>query len=84
MNYFIDNKSIADVASMDIRQLYEWSSGLEEKIDPSRRKVAHEVLKEINSRLKFLLDVGLDYLSLNRSSASLSGGRASVSGWRLR
>ena len=49
---------------------------MEYKIDPSRRKVATEILKEINSRLKFLLDVGLDYLSLNRSSASLSGGES--------
>ncbi len=76
LNYFIDNKSIADVAQMDISDLYEWSITLEEKIEPSRRKVAAEILKEINSRLKFLLDVGLDYLSLNRSSASLSGGES--------
>lgn len=76
LNYFIDDKSIADVAQMDISELYEWSKTLEYKIDPSRRKVAAEILKEINSRLKFLLDVGLDYLSLNRSSASLSGGES--------
>lgn len=76
LNYFIDNKSIADVANMDIVELYEWSLHLDEKIDPSRRKVATEILKEINSRLRFLLDVGLDYLSLNRSSASLSGGES--------
>lgn len=76
LNYFIDDKSIADVARMDISELYEWAKTLEYKIDPSRRKVAAEILKEINSRLKFLLDVGLDYLSLNRSSASLSGGES--------
>lgn len=76
LNYFIDDKSIADVAQMDISELYEWSKTLEYKIDPARRKVATEILKEINSRLKFLLDVGLDYLSLNRSSASLSGGES--------
>lgn len=76
LNYFIDDKSIADVAQMDISELYEWANTLEYKIDPSRRKVAAEILKEINSRLKFLLDVGLDYLSLNRSSASLSGGES--------
>ena len=58
--------------------LYEWTKDLEEKIDPAKRVVAIEILKEINSRLRFLLDVGLDYLSLNRSSASLSGGKASV------
>lgn len=76
LNYFIDNKSIADVASMDISELYEWAKTLEEKIEPSRRVVAHEILKEINSRLQFLMDVGLEYLSLNRSSATLSGGES--------
>ncbi|MDE5712403.1 MAG: excinuclease ABC subunit UvrA, partial [Muribaculaceae bacterium] len=76
LNFFIDNKSIADVANMDISELYEWSLHLEQKIDSSMRKVATEILKEINSRLRFLLDVGLDYLSLNRSSASLSGGES--------
>lgn len=76
LHYYIDNKSIADVAQMDIAELYEWSSNLASKIEPSRRKVAEEILKEINGRLKFLLDVGLDYLSLNRSSSSLSGGES--------
>lgn len=76
LHYFIDGKSIADVAMMDISELYEWSSSLESKIDPERRVVAHEVLKEINSRLEFLMDVGLEYLSLNRSSSSLSGGES--------
>ncbi|MDE7160331.1 MAG: excinuclease ABC subunit UvrA [Muribaculaceae bacterium] len=75
-NFFIDGKNIADVASMDIAELYKWSCTLEEKIEPSRRVVAHEILKEIISRLKFLLDVGLDYLSLNRASATLSGGES--------
>ncbi len=76
LSYFIDNKSIADVANMDIAELYEWAKNLEEKIDPSRRVVAREILKEINSRLQFLMDVGLEYLSLNRSSSSLSGGES--------
>ncbi|MDE6842363.1 MAG: excinuclease ABC subunit UvrA, partial [Muribaculaceae bacterium] len=62
--------------SMDISQLYEWTQPLESKIDPSRAVVAGEILKEIRSRLKFLLDVGLEYLSLNRSSGSLSGGES--------
>ncbi len=75
-NYFIDGKSIADVVNMDISQLYEWTQTLENKIDPVRVVVAGEILKEIRSRLKFLLDVGLDYLSLNRSSGSLSGGES--------
>ncbi|MDE5924540.1 MAG: hypothetical protein K2G75_04380 [Muribaculaceae bacterium] len=76
LHYFIDGKNIADVASMDISELYEWTLTLEDKIDPSRRAVAAEVLKEIRSRLRFLLDVGLDYLSLNRSSSTLSGGES--------
>ncbi len=76
LHYFIDNKSIADVASMDIAELHEWAKTLENKIEPSRRVVAHEILKEINSRLQFLMDVGLGYLSLNRNSSSLSGGES--------
>ncbi|MBD5264025.1 MAG: excinuclease ABC subunit UvrA [Bacteroides sp.] len=76
LNYFIDDKSIADVASMDIAELYQWARTLEEKIEPSRKVVAHEILKEINSRLQFLMDVGLGYLSLNRNSSSLSGGES--------
>ncbi len=76
LSYFIDDKSIADVASMDIAELFEWTKTLEEKVEPERRVVAREVLKEINSRLSFLLDVGLEYLSLNRSSSSLSGGES--------
>ncbi len=76
--FFIDGKNIADVANMDIADLYEWTQGLEDRLDQTKRVVAEEILKEIRSRLKFLLDVGLDYLSLNRDSASLSGGRASA------
>ncbi len=76
LNYFIDDKSIADVGRMDISELYEWVQDLEEKIEPSRRHIAHEILKEIKSRLKFLLEVGLNYLQLNRESSSLSGGES--------
>ena len=76
LHFFIDGKNIAEVASMDIAELYEWTIGLEDKIDPARKEVAVEILKEIRSRLKFLLDVGLDYLSLNRASSSLSGGES--------
>lgn len=76
LHYFIDGKNIADVASMDISELYEWTLTLDDKIEPSRRAVALEILKEIRSRLRFLLDVGLDYLSLNRASSSLSGGES--------
>lgn len=76
LHYFIDGKSIADVAEMDLSELYEWTEGLEERVDPQRRRVAEEILKEIRSRLGFLLDVGLHYLSLNRASATLSGGES--------
>lgn len=76
LNYFIDSKSIADVVKMDISDLYEWVCTLEHKTDPSRRVVAAEILKEIRSRLRFLLDVGLEYLNLDRESASLSGGES--------
>ena len=76
LHYFIDGKSIADISTMDIAELYEWTQGLEERVDPARKAVAVEILKEIRSRLRFLLDVGLDYLSLNRASSSLSGGES--------
>lgn len=76
LHFFIDDKNIADVASMDIATLYEWCDNLEDRLDQSKRLVAEEILKEIRSRLRFLLDVGLEYLSLNRSSASLSGGES--------
>ena len=76
LNYYIDNKSIADVAEMDISELYEWSLSLENKFDPSLKTVATEILKEIINRLKFLMDVGLDYLSLNRNSVTLIGGES--------
>lgn len=76
LNYFIDDKSIADVSAMDINSLYEWTAGLEEKIPSDKREVAHEILKEINSRLGFLREVGLNYLSLDRGSSTLSGGES--------
>ncbi len=76
LHYFIDGKNIADIANMDIKELYEWTMGLEDRVDSQRRLVAVEIMKEIRSRLKFLLDVGLDYLSLNRPSSSLSGGES--------
>lgn len=75
-HYFIDGKNIAQICDMDIAELYEWTQGLEDRIPSQFRSVAQEILKEIRSRLKFLLDVGLDYLSLSRSSSSLSGGES--------
>lgn len=76
LHFFIDGKNIADVSHMDIAELYEWTKNLEDRLDQSKRLVAEEILKEIRSRLKFLLDVGLEYLSLDRSSATLSGGES--------
>ncbi len=76
LSFYIDGKNIADVARMDISDLYEWTQCLEDRLDQTKKLVAEEILKEIRSRLKFLLDVGLDYLSLNRDSASLSGGES--------
>jgi excinuclease ABC subunit A len=72
----IDNKSIADVATMDLQSLHNWTTSLLNKLSKNQQIIAKEVLKEINTRLKFLLDVGLTYLSLNRSSRTLSGGEA--------
>ncbi len=75
--YRIAGKNIAELAEMDISELfYEWVNHIEDKLDPKQQQIAVEILKEIRSRLKFLLDVGLDYLSLNRASATLSGGES--------
>lgn len=76
LHYFIGDKNIADLSRMDIADLYEWTKTAEALFPPTQALVAHEILKEINSRLSFLIDVGLEYLSLNRSSASLSGGES--------
>lgn len=75
-HFRIDGRSIADISKMDIGELYQWTTTLESRLSSQQGKIAHEILKEINSRLKFLLDVGLNYLSLNRPSASLSGGES--------
>ena len=76
LNYYINDKNISDVVKMDISALYKWTQTLESKINKQMRPVAKEILKEINSRLKFLTDVGLDYLSLDRNSSELSGGES--------
>ena len=72
----IDGKNIGQVADMDLYELYEWATNIEEKLPTAKRAVAHEILREIISRTKFMLDVGIGYLSLNRNSKSLSGGEA--------
>lgn len=74
LHFRINGKNIYELASMDIALLYEWFDTLEDKLSEKQRLIASEIVKEIMSRLRFLLDVGLGYLSLSRSSASLSGG----------
>ena len=75
--YFkIDDKNIADLAKMDIFDLAEWMSTIEAHLTDRNKRIARDILKEINNRIQFLLDVGLNYLSLNRSAQSLSGGEA--------
>ena len=76
LHYYIDGKNIGEVASMELTQLASWLEGLEDRLSPQQRTIATEVLKEIRTRLSFLLDVGLGYLSMNRISASLSGGES--------
>lgn len=75
--YFkIDNTNIATLAGMDIQQLSQWFEGLESRMNDRQNRIAQEVLKEIRKRIGFLLDVGLDYLNLNRPLRTLSGGEA--------
>ncbi|MDR0796175.1 MAG: excinuclease ABC subunit UvrA [Tannerella sp.] len=74
LHYRIDGKCISDLAEMDIVDLAKWVDGVEKRMSAKQQTIAVEVLKEIRSRLHFLLDVGLDYLAMNRASASLSGG----------
>ena len=76
LSYRIGDKNIAELANMDLAELRPWLDDVEGRLDPQQRKIATEILKEIRTRLDFLLDVGLDYLSLNRQSASLSGGES--------
>lgn len=75
--YFkIEEKNIAELANFDIVELASFFKGLDKKLSGNQLKIAEEIIKEITTRIQFLLDVGLDYLSLNRSSKSLSGGEA--------
>ena len=74
--YKIWDKNISEVANLDIVDLKEWLEHAEEHLETKQKKIAHEVIKELISRVNFLLDVGLDYLSLNRQSATLSGGES--------
>lgn len=76
LHYFIDSKNIDELANMELSDLKEWVDTVEQKLGKQQQVVAKEILKEIRSRLHFLNDVGLDYLSLSRSSMSLSGGES--------
>ncbi len=76
LHFKVDNKNIAELSAMDIETLYAWLESLEERLSKKQVNIAKEILKEIRTRLKFLLQVGLNYLSLNRMSRSLSGGES--------
>ena len=76
LSYRFAGRTIAELSAMDISELYDFLSHVEEALPAKERAIAHEILKELLSRLKFLLDVGLDYLSLARSSMTLSGGES--------
>ena len=76
LHFRIDGKNIAEVCDMELADLYAWMTTVEEKMETKQRTIAHEIIKEISTRLKFLLDVGLHYLSLSRGSATLSGGES--------
>ena len=76
LSYKVWDKNISELASMDLSELRLWLDEVENHLDSQQRQIATEILKEIRTRLSFLLDVGLDYLSLNRQSASLSGGES--------
>ena len=76
LHFRIAGKNIAELAAMDLSELYEWLQDLDGKLTPRQLRIAGEIVKEIRTRLRFLLDVGLDYLSLSRPSVSLSGGES--------
>ena len=76
LSYRIWNKNISELANMDLNELRQWLDEVEAHLDHQQQQIAAEILKEIRTRLDFLLEVGLDYLSLNRQSASLSGGES--------
>lgn len=76
LHFFIDGQNIAQLCRLDIEALYEWSKNILGRLDDRDAKIASEIIKEISSRLRFLVDVGLGYLQLNRAAATLSGGES--------
>jgi excinuclease ABC subunit A len=76
LSFRIHDKNIAELANMDMGDLLSWFNNIEEKLDKNQNIIAKEILKEIRNRLQFLIDVGLEYLSLNRPARTLSGGEA--------
>ena len=76
LSYKVDGKNVSEVANLDISQLKAWLDHIEDHLEPRQRKIAAEIVKELKSRVGFLLEVGLDYLCLNRQSATLSGGES--------
>ncbi|MBY0426085.1 MAG: excinuclease ABC subunit UvrA, partial [Cytophagales bacterium] len=76
LHFKIDNRNISELAQMDVRHLFEWFHDIESRLNDRQNTIAGEVLKEIRKRIDFLLDVGLDYLTLDRPMKTLSGGEA--------
>ncbi len=76
LHFFVDGKNISELSSLDIAQLSHWADAVSDRLDDRDRRIAAEIIKEIAVRLHFLVDVGLDYLQLNRNSATLSGGES--------
>ncbi len=76
LHFYVDGKNIAELAALDIDALSQWADSVLERLDNRDRKIAGEIIKEISTRLRFLVDVGLSYLQLNRASATLSGGES--------
>ena len=76
LHFKIDGKNISELAQLDLKELGEWFDGLEDRLTDRQRKIGIEVIKEIRDRLGFMLGVGLDYLALDRTARSLSGGES--------
>lgn len=76
LHFRINNKNISELAQLDIAELSQWFNQLESSLSKKQQLIAHEIIKEIRTRLSFLVNVGLEYLSLNRSSGTLSGGES--------